>query len=115
MSETLVERIKRWNTEKPNDIMQAFSSDLYEIAQRAEAAEARAAALEAERDEWQRKAEHLEAVIISLHDEADANEAALVQAAKTIDDLRSDLGQARRDLAEYRAEIERLIRKEMTT
>jgi hypothetical protein len=51
MSESVTERIKRWNEKKPNAIMQVFSSDLYEIVQRAEAAEA-------ERAELARQLEH---------------------------------------------------------
>lgn len=73
MSETLVERIKRWNETKPNDIMQAFSSDLYDIVKRAEQAEA-------ERDETNN---------------------AVMQATKYAHDLEAERDQLREALAPF--------------
>lgn len=42
MGESLIERIKRWNKTRPNDMMGAFSSDLHEIVDRMEKAEKKA-------------------------------------------------------------------------
>lgn len=77
MSDTLTERIKHWNKTKPNDIMQAFSSDLYEIVQRAESAEARAAELEVERMTIIETGDKLRDLVVQLRDERDTLRAQL--------------------------------------
>lgn len=91
MSETLVQRIKRWNNDKPNEIMQVFSSDVYEIVQRAEASEA-------ERDTAWAELREIRRLIDADKDEATSDEVQRVVHQR--DDLRQKLEQAQKLIEE---------------